>query len=137
MTQAELGEEAGHRPNLHLAGGDMDVFETLAALVNLAPFGLAVFDTELRYVLVSKGLTEMHGQEPSETVGRHVEEVIPAPHGAFIARQLRHVVETGEHLRHLEARGGRSRTPMPSGASLPPSIGSKTPQAPPPASWLW
>ncbi|MFJ8545297.1 SpoIIE family protein phosphatase [Streptomyces sp. NPDC093586] len=67
-------------------------------LFHHAPFGLAVLDPDLRYLLVNPVLEKIHGRPAHETVGRHLSEVIPVPDSGPIEAALHHVLATGEPL---------------------------------------
>ncbi|MCY1081202.1 PAS domain-containing protein [Archangium sp. miwbw1] len=78
--------------------------ETLALLDTLlatAPAGLALLDTELRYVRINEALATANGHPVEAHLGRTVAEMIPdaAP---MIEPLLRRVLETGEALRGKE-----------------------------------
>jgi PAS domain S-box-containing protein len=66
-----------------------------AELFRLAPIGLAVLDSELRYVLCNDALSSINGLKPEEHIGRSIHEVVPG-----IARPaeltFRRVFQTGE-----------------------------------------
>jgi PAS domain S-box-containing protein len=67
-------------------------------LFHHAPFGLAVLDPGLRYMLVNPVLEKIHGRSAGETVGRHPAEVIPVPDTSEIEAAMHHVLATGEAL---------------------------------------
>jgi PAS domain-containing protein len=71
------------------------VAAAIKAFVDRGPFGVAVFDPELRFLLVSQGLALLHGQEASQTVGQRVDAVVPPPFGDLVVRHLRQVLDTG------------------------------------------
>jgi PAS domain S-box-containing protein len=49
----------------------------LETLLQGAPWGFAVLDRELRFIMVNRRLAEMNGLPASEHVGRHLGEVVP------------------------------------------------------------
>ncbi|MEU4309326.1 SpoIIE family protein phosphatase [Streptomyces rochei] len=67
-------------------------------LFHHAPFGVAVLDPDLRYMLVNPVLEEIHGKPAGETVGRHPSEVIPVPDTSRIEAAMHRVLATGEPL---------------------------------------
>jgi PAS domain S-box-containing protein len=73
----------------------------LDALVAAAPTGLALLDTELRYVRINEALAAANGLSVEEHLGRTVMEVLPesGPHAEPL---LRRVLETGEPVRGFE-----------------------------------
>ena len=69
-----------------------------------APIGLAVLDTELRYIRINQRLAEINGLPVEAHIGRTVSEVVP--YLAEIAAQLlRSILETGEPVLNVEIVG--------------------------------
>ncbi|KAB2976698.1 SpoIIE family protein phosphatase [Streptomyces sp. SS1-1] len=64
-------------------------------LVTQAPIGLAVLDTELRYVAVNPALAAMHGVSEAGHMGRGFREILPGAPFAVAEAQMREVLETG------------------------------------------
>lgn len=79
----------------------------LAALFEDAPVGLAVLDTDLRFVMVNRAMATVNGVPAAEHMGRHVTDVLPEIDKGAIDT-LRHILRTGEPLRDVEISG---RTP--------------------------
>ncbi|MFE0903287.1 SpoIIE family protein phosphatase [Streptomyces rochei] len=67
-------------------------------LFHHAPFGVAVLDPDLRYMLVNPVLEKIHGKPAGETVGRHPSEVIPVPDTSRIEAAMHRVLVTGEPM---------------------------------------
>ncbi|WP_055470056.1 SpoIIE family protein phosphatase [Streptomyces ardesiacus] len=67
-------------------------------LFHSAPFGLAVLDPGLRYLLVNPMLEKIHGKTARDTVGRRPSEVIPVADTSQIEAAMNHVLTTGEPL---------------------------------------
>lgn len=70
-------------------------------LVAQSPIGLAVLDTELRYVMVNPALEHIHGLPARAYVGRHVREALPflpADEADAVERAMRRVLATGVPL---------------------------------------
>ncbi|MEU3353664.1 SpoIIE family protein phosphatase [Streptomyces sp. NPDC037389] len=70
-------------------------------LVAQSPIGLAVLDTELRYVMVNPALERIHGLTARAYVGRHVREALPflpADEADAVERAMRRVLATGVPL---------------------------------------
>ncbi|MFK0188203.1 SpoIIE family protein phosphatase [Streptomyces rubiginosohelvolus] len=65
-----------------------------AQLVSQAPIGLAMLDTDLRYISVNPAEERMNGVPAAEHVGRHVREVLPFLDAAFEGA-MREVLATG------------------------------------------
>jgi serine phosphatase RsbU (regulator of sigma subunit) len=89
----------------------------LDTLFEDAPFGLAYFDTDLRYVRINDVLARKKGLSPAAHVGRTPEELLPDAVQAMDA--LRQVLATGEPLsRDVELRSHAA--PLQFAASLVP-----------------
>ncbi|MFF4547051.1 SpoIIE family protein phosphatase [Streptomyces sp. NPDC001435] len=65
-------------------------------IVNQSPIGLAVLDTELRYVSVNPALAKINGVPAGDHVGRTVPEVLPLVDADTLEGAARRVLETGE-----------------------------------------
>ena len=76
----------------------------LTSIYDTAPIGLAVLDTQLRFLRINKRLAEINGLSVEEHLGRSVREILPdiAPQAE---RVLKRILETGEPLRDVEIRG--------------------------------
>ncbi len=95
-------------------------------VVSQSPIGLAVLDTDLRYVSVNPALERINGIPAEEHLGRSVREVLPFLDVDSIESAVRQVLHTGEPLIDQPAVGrtpGRSRT---TGWRKPPEL-----------SWAW
>ncbi|MFE2416849.1 SpoIIE family protein phosphatase [Streptomyces hokutonensis] len=68
------------------------------SLVRQTPVGIAVFDTDLRWVTVNPALERINGVPEAEVVGRRVGEVLPGLDVAAIESRMRHVLITGKPL---------------------------------------
>ncbi|QFR03209.1 SpoIIE family protein phosphatase [Streptomyces phaeolivaceus] len=68
------------------------------SLVNQTPVGIAVFDTDLRWIGVNPALERMNGLPESALVGRRIGEVLPDLDVEAIEARMRHVLETGRSL---------------------------------------
>ncbi|MEY9844185.1 PAS domain S-box-containing protein [Streptacidiphilus sp. BW17] len=64
-------------------------------LVEQSPIGLAVVDTDLRYVLVNPALERINGLSAAETLGRTVRESLPFVDTDVIESAMREVLATG------------------------------------------
>ncbi|HSK97923.1 MAG TPA: SpoIIE family protein phosphatase [Euzebyales bacterium] len=76
----------------------------LQALIANAPQGMALLDTDLRYVLVNNALSQINGMEVEEHLGRSIQDVFP-DYADLIVPLMRNVVETGSPVRGLPIRG--------------------------------
>jgi PAS domain S-box-containing protein len=75
-----------------------------------APVGLAVLDTDLRYVRINERLAEINGVPEIDHIGRTIGEVIPDI-AATAEPMLRTVLETGEPLLDVEIVGETAAQP--------------------------
>ncbi|MBO8184210.1 SpoIIE family protein phosphatase [Streptomyces sp. DW4-2] len=83
-------------------------FSTL--LIQQSPMGIAVMDTDLRYVSVNPALSRLDGVGEEGHLGRTVHDVLPPGHARDSEAALRQVLETGEPVLDREVLGGE--TPM-------------------------
>ncbi|MGW0710853.1 SpoIIE family protein phosphatase [Streptomyces sp. NPDC002643] len=67
-------------------------------LVSQSPVGIAVFDTDLRWVRVNPSLERLNGVPEEAVLGRRVGEVLPALDVEAIEARMRRVLRTGEPL---------------------------------------
>ncbi|MFI1963308.1 SpoIIE family protein phosphatase [Streptomyces pathocidini] len=77
-------------------------------LIAQSPVGLAVLDTDQRYVLVNPALERINGLPASEHLGRRVSEALPFLDAEQIESACRRVLATGDPLLDQYAEG---RTP--------------------------
>jgi signal transduction histidine kinase len=70
----------------------------LGAVVDAAPFGLTLLDTDFRYVLANEMAGEIDGVPPEAMIGRTRAEMIGRRRHADTVEALRTVLETGEPL---------------------------------------
>lgn len=64
-------------------------------LISQSPIGLAVVDTDLRFVMVNPALERINGLPAAEHVGRHVREALPFLDAEAIESAMREVLATG------------------------------------------
>lgn len=96
----------------HLAAVDLAVapwwdtsHAVLERFLSRSPFGIAVLDTELRYVWLNETLERMAGVPLSQRLGRRMSEVLPRLTPNAVERQMRQVLETGKPVLGFEYRG--------------------------------
>ncbi|MEU1665421.1 SpoIIE family protein phosphatase [Streptomyces sparsogenes] len=77
-------------------------------LVEQSPVGLAVFDTDLCWILANPALREMNGLGQEELRGRRLGEVLPEVDARAIESAMLHVLETGQPVLDHQTVG---RTP--------------------------
>ncbi|MEG4499516.1 PAS domain S-box protein [Microcoleus sp. F10-C6] len=82
----------------------------IESLYQTTPVGLAVLDTDLRYVRLNQQLAEINGLSVEAHIGRTVREIVPEL--ADTAEPLLgRVLETGEPMRNLELTGETKAQP--------------------------
>ena len=81
-----------------------DALAELEAVYATAPVGLAVVDTELRYMRVNARFAEMYGASVDAHIGRHVREIVPDLADQTEAL-LRRIKETGEPVLKVDIVG--------------------------------
>jgi PAS domain S-box-containing protein len=96
-----------------------------------APIGLAILDTNLRYIKVNKWLAEINGVPTEEHAGKTIREIVPAL-GEQIEDLKRKIVASGEAVRNIEFSGesaacpGERRTLIESWIPIKDSLGEVT-----------
>jgi PAS domain S-box-containing protein len=98
----DAAQQARAEAHLHLA--------RLNLLMDMAPVGLAFWDTALRYVRVNERLADMNGLPVAGHLGRPLREVLPqlAP---LLEPLFRQVLETGAPLLDQEVTGETPAAP--------------------------
>jgi PAS domain S-box-containing protein len=89
----------------------------LEAIYKFAPIGLALLDTELRYLKINDALAEMNGVAPEDHLGRTIEEVAPGVSDE-IRPLFRAVFEDNTPIVGIEITGETRKTPGVRGAWL-------------------
>src|SRR5262249_9725789 len=79
----------------------------LDVVFEMAPFGLGLYDHELRFLRLNRRLAEITGLPPEAQLGQRLPDVLPQL-GPEIFDHFDHVFRTGEPIEHAEVRG---RTP--------------------------
>lgn len=98
-------------------------------MVAQSPNGLAVLDTDLRYVSVNPALERIDGLPAEEHIGRTVREVLPRLDADALEAAARQVLETGEPLLDRSATGRTPRTRTRSTPGRSRCTGWRTPAA--------
>jgi PAS domain S-box-containing protein len=90
--------------------GSLDVRDMLRELFQHAAVGVAVLDSELRFVYVNPALAEINGQPVEDHLGRSIEQVIPdlAPQARA---SFEEVLGTGQPRRGWELTGETAAAP--------------------------
>jgi PAS domain S-box-containing protein len=85
-------------------GGTEQVLAWLQALIANAPQGMALLDTDLRYVLVNNALSRINGLTVEQHLGRSIDDVFP-DYADLLLPLMRKVLESGTPVRGLPIRG--------------------------------
>ncbi|MGF1427918.1 SpoIIE family protein phosphatase [Kitasatospora sp. LaBMicrA B282] len=102
----------GDRPLVLATGSDVRALQEVEA--NLAvldgfftqsPIGLAVYDTELRYVRLNQALARMNGLPVERHLGRRLDSVLPGINTTEIESVMRQVLATGEPVVDARSHG--------------------------------
>jgi len=107
MSQVELPDPVlnSGKPTADPSWPKADIAAAIGAFVDRGPFGVAVFDSDLRFLLVSEGLATLHGQDASQTVGKRIDEVLPPHFAELVARPLRDTLNSGIPILDVETWG--------------------------------
>ncbi|MEV7520394.1 SpoIIE family protein phosphatase [Streptomyces sp. NPDC091371] len=65
-------------------------------LFSRSPVGIAVLDTQLRFLRVNPALEAMNGLPEAAHVGRRLVEILPDVNAAYMEQSMRQVLESGE-----------------------------------------
>jgi len=76
-----------------------------------SPVGMAVYDTELRFVRLNEALAQINGVPVEQHLGRRTSEVLPGAAGESIEAVVRRVLETGEPVIDARSHGRRRDYP--------------------------
>jgi PAS domain-containing protein len=105
MSQMELPDQTTPGLAPGTPWWNPDAADAISAFVDRGPFGVAVIDTDRRFLLVSPGLALLHGLDAEGTVGRRVDEVLPHPHSDRLNRRLHEVLSSAASVTHAESWG--------------------------------
>jgi len=70
-----------------------------------SPVGMAVYDTDLRFVRLNEALAQINGVPAEQHLGRRTSEVLPGPEGEDIETVVRQVLDTGEPVIDARSHG--------------------------------
>jgi PAS domain S-box-containing protein len=83
----------------------------LEQMVDRSPIGIAIVDTDLRYVWSNAALAEFGGGPPERRLGLRLADIQPGLDAAAIEAQMRHVLATGEPVIGYEHVGSVRSAP--------------------------
>ncbi|MEU9735472.1 SpoIIE family protein phosphatase [Streptomyces sp. NPDC048002] len=90
----------------------------LEQMVDRSPVGIAIVDTDLKFVWSNAALEEFGGGEPFERLGQRLADIQPGLDASAVEAQMRRVLETGEpvvgyeHLGHVRSAPYRETAHM-------------------------
>lgn len=73
------------------------------AHIDSAPYGIAMLDTELRYLRINKPLADLNGLRPEDHIGKTVREALPTE-ADRLEPALKQILSSGEPLLNQEVR---------------------------------
>jgi PAS domain S-box-containing protein len=73
--------------------------------MSVAPVGMAILDTDARYVNLNEELASINGVTVADHLGKHPSEVLPGPLGETSDKQVRRILETGQPIVNEEISG--------------------------------
>ncbi|MBO0913670.1 SpoIIE family protein phosphatase [Streptomyces laculatispora] len=94
-----LLEDLGRAPGWDMSRGILD------RMVSQSPVGIAILDTDLRYVWSNAALSQFGGGAPHERLGKRLAEVQPGLDAEKYEAQMRQVLKTGESIIAYETVG--------------------------------
>ncbi|MGP4112983.1 SpoIIE family protein phosphatase [Streptomyces sp. 4N509B] len=79
-----------------VAQGRLAALDTLEAFFAASPLGIALLDTDRRFVRVNDALLRLHGAAAERLLGRTVAEALPPPVSHELDKALRQALRTGD-----------------------------------------
>ncbi|MFJ8436334.1 SpoIIE family protein phosphatase [Kitasatospora sp. NPDC094019] len=87
---------------LHRVEADLAVLD---GIFGQSPIGMAVYDTELRYVRLNESLARMNGLPAADHLGRRISSVLPGINSAEIEQIMKQVLATGRPVVDARSHG--------------------------------
>ncbi|MEU1506998.1 SpoIIE family protein phosphatase [Kitasatospora sp. NPDC005748] len=87
---------------LHRVEADLAVLD---GIFGQSPIGMAVYDTDLRYVRLNLALARMNGVPVEDHLGRRISGVLPGINSAEIEQTMRQVLTTGRPVVDARSHG--------------------------------
>src|SRR3954462_15348950 len=85
----------------------------LGVAVDNAPVGMAILDSDLRYVHINAALAELNGHGVEEHIGRRLEEMVPADIAERVVPEVRPWPKPGEAATGVKFGPGTPEAPGP------------------------
>ncbi len=77
---------------------------------DVAPVGLSVFDTNLRFVKINKRMAEINGIPPEYHVGKSIAEIVPSV-AEPLEKLLKQIITSGNPIQDIEITGEAANMP--------------------------
>ncbi len=87
---------------LHRVEADLAVLD---GIFGQSPIGMAVYDTDLRYVRLNESLARMNGVPVADHLGRRISSVLPGINSAEIEQIMKQVLATGRPVVDARSHG--------------------------------
>ncbi len=75
------------------------------SVFSLAPVGMAIYDTDMRYINVNETLANINGASIDEHIRKRPIEMLPAKLGGPVQKQLQDIMRTGQPILNTEFSG--------------------------------
>jgi len=77
----------------------------LDSYIATAPVGMAVFDSELRYMKVNQALADINGVSIENHIHKRPRDILPESLGLAVEKRFRNFLQTGQPIIHEEISG--------------------------------
>ena len=77
----------------------------LDSYIATAPVGMAVFDSEMRYMNVNQSLADINGVSIENHIHKRPRDILPASLGLAVEKRFRNLLRTGQPIIHEEISG--------------------------------
>jgi len=77
----------------------------LDSYIATAPVGMAIFDSELRYINVNETLADINGVSIDNHIDKRPRDILPESLGHAVEKRFRRILRTGQSILHEELSG--------------------------------
>ena len=77
----------------------------LDSYIATSPVGMAVFDSELRYMNINQSLADINGVSIENHIGKRPRDILPESLGLAVEKRFRHLLRTGQSIIDEEISG--------------------------------
>ncbi len=77
----------------------------LDSYIATAPVGMAIFDSELRYINVNEALADINGVSIENHIHKRPRDILPGSLGLAVEKKFRGILRTGQSILHEEISG--------------------------------